>query len=224
MIAKTIKHIDNTPFMGNENLLEISNKKSFSQMIYELISNSTPNDNQLKLFNLILNLSIDHGEDTPSAIETIKVAEQNESISEAVAAGIKKIDNVHGGAIEPAMELIYKIEKNNLNIKDEVQKLISSNQKIPGFGHRIYETDPRTTLIFKTATELGIEQKYISIANKISEEMSLIKEKKLPTNIDGAIAAILCSFGWKPNLGKAVFITARVPGLCGQYLNHSSNN
>lgn len=224
MISKTVKHRDGIPFFGDKNLLEISNKNSFAQTIYELISNSVPDEKQLKLFNLILNLSIDHGEETPSAIETIKFAGQGKSISESVAAGVNQINNTHGGAIEPAMELIYEIEKNKLEIKDVIQNLVDSNQKIPGFGHRIYEVDPRTELIFKTATEFGLEQKYINIANEISNKLSLIKNKKLPTNIDGAIAAILCTFGWKPNLGKAVFIIARTPGLCGQYLNHSLKN
>jgi len=54
-----------------------------------------------------------------------------------------------------------------------------------------------------------------------SKELEAQKGKKLPLNIDGAIAVALCSFGWDSKLGKAVFLIARTPGLCGQYLTNS---
>jgi len=52
--------------------------------------------------------------------------------------------------------------------------------------------------------------------------LEIQKGQKLPLNIDGAIAVALCSFGWDPKLGKAVFIIARTPGLCGQFLNNQT--
>lgn len=218
-MVKTIKHIDSIPYFGNEKLLEVAKTKTFSEMVFELLSGKKPTKNKLKLFDLILSISIDHGTDSPSAKETIKIAEEKETISNAIAGGISKIDNVHGGAIEPAMELFYKIEKEGLNTDTVVNEYMEKNLKMPGFGHRIYEEDPRTKLIFEIANEYNIDIKFILIAQNISRELSNIKNKKIPVNIDGAIAAILCSFGWNSNLGKAVFITSRTPGLCGQYLN-----
>ena len=41
--------------------------------------------------------------------------------------------------------------------------------------------------------------------------------------IDGAIACLLCTFGWESRLGNAVFVIARVPGLCGHILNHQKS-
>jgi len=218
-MVKTITHKNNIPYFGDEKLLDTAQKNSFSDVIYELLSSTKPDTHQSKIFNLILNISIDHGNETPSAVEVIKNANEEKSISESVSAGILQINNIHGGAIEPAMELFYKIKKNNLSIKDLINEFMKKGERISGFGHRIYEVDPRTELIFKMATEESINNKFIKIAEDISKELSLVKNRKIPVNIDGAIAAILCSFGWKSNLGKAVFIIARTPGLCGQYLN-----
>lgn len=218
-MIKTIKHVNNLPYFGDEDLLGIAQTNSFASMVFEMLSGKKPSTSQIKLFELILNISIDHGPDTPSAIETIKAGQNGKNISDSVAAGIIQINDTHGGAIEPAMELFYKIESDKLDIHDLVKEYLDQDKKMPGFGHRIYETDPRAQLIFKIAEEEKIEDKYINIAKSISTELNKIKGRTIPTNIDGAIAAILCTFGWESKLAKAVFIIARTPGLCGQYLN-----
>lgn len=219
-MVKTVSHKNEMPYFGEEPLLEIAGKRSFASMIFELLSGKKPKEAELKLFEMILNISIDHGADTPSAVEVIKAGRKGKTISEAVSLGILQINDSHGGAIEPAMELFYKIKNEKLNVKDLVGDHLNQGKRIAGFGHRIYEVDPRSQLIFKMAKEEGISQGYIEIALEIDKELSLKKDRPIPVNIDGAIAAILCGFGWNSNLGKAVFIIARTPGLCGQFLTN----
>ena len=59
-----------------------------------------------------------------------------------------------------------------------------------------------------------------TFAKELENELKKQSGKNLPVNVDGAIAAVFCAFGWEPRLAKALFITARVPGLCGQFLNN----
>lgn len=219
-MTKTVVHKDNVPYFGEEELLKIAPTRSFSDMIFELLSGAKPDIHQSKLFETILNISIDHGEDTPSAVETIKAAKDGKTISESVSAGILQINDTHGGAIEPAMELFYDLKSKKLEVKSLVQEQLGQGKRLPGFGHRIYEVDPRSELLFKLAKDEGVSDDFIQIAKDIEKELELAKGKKLPVNIDGAIAAILCAFGWDSRLGKAVFVVARTPGLCGQYLNN----
>lgn len=220
-MAKTLKHIENVPYFGEEPLLEIATERNFSEMIFELLSGKRPKKGEAKVFETILNISIDHGPDTPSAVETIKLAKEGKTISESVAAGILQINDTHGGAIEPAMELLYKVKNDKLIINNFVREQLELGKRLPGFGHRIYEVDPRAQLIFKTAQENKISSEFIDIAKNIEAELKGVKGKALPVNIDGAIAAVLCAFGWSQKLGKAVFLIARTPGLCGQYLNNT---
>ncbi len=217
-MTKTVTHKDNLPYFGSEALLEIATNRKFSDMIYELLSGESPNVSQSKIFETILNISIDHGEDTPSAVEVIKSAKEGKTISESVALGILQINNSHGGAIEPAMELLYKLKNEKTNIKEFIANEISAGNRLPGFGHRIYEVDPRSELLFRLSQEEKIDQSFIEIAKEVEKELKDQKGKALPINIDGSIAAIMCAFGWDPKLGKAIFISARTPGLLGQYL------
>lgn len=219
-MAKTITHSENNNALwGSEDHLQASQDKSFAQMVFELLSEREPSDSEAKIFELILNLSIDHGSDTPSAVKVIEVAHRGKVISESVAAGILEINDSHGGAIEPAMRMLRRIKNNELAIMDLVKNAINDDGRLPGYGHRIYkDQDPRAQLILKKLKENGL-QEYKNIALEIEKELETQKGKKLPLNIDGAIAVALCEFGWNPRLGKAVFIIARTPGLCGQYLN-----
>lgn len=217
-MTKTVTHKNEKPYFGKEDLLKIAPQRSFAAMIFESLSGNKPSSHEVKLFETILNISIDHGPETPSAIETINKAKEGKLITQAVAAGVLQFNDYHGGAIEPAMELFYKIKKESLKIEEIVREYLSLDRRIPGFGHRIYKVDPRSKLLFSLAKKEKLSQEYINLAEKIQKELSGMKKKELPVNIDGSIAAILCTFGWSPALGKAVFIIARTPGLSAQYL------
>lgn len=219
-MAKTVRHEELKAYFGDEDHLTVSQKSSFSQLIFEMLSERVPEPGELKIFEIILNLSIDHGAEAPSAVATIQSAIDGKSLSESVASGIMQINQHHGGAIEPAMRIYYALQKGETNAKDLVSKYLSEDKRIAGLGHRIYkEQDPRTKLIFEKMSELGLSDEYQKIANELEQEMTGQKGKKLPLNIDAAIAVVLCTLNWDPKLSNAVFIIARTPGLCAQFLN-----
>lgn len=228
-MAKVIKHDEQgKALFGESDHLEISQNRSFSSLIFELLSEKTPTKEEEKVFELILNLSIDHGTDTPSAEATISAAKNNKNISESVADGILQINDVHGGAQEQLMKLLFSIKRQVLSlpagkagIKGLVTDYLEQDKRMPGYGHRIYkDQDPRAELILNSLKENGFSDEFINISKDLEKELEAQKGTKLPLNIDGAIAVALCTFGWDAKLGKAVFIIARTPGLCGQFLNN----
>lgn len=220
-MAKTVNHDESgKSLFGDEDHLEKSQNTSFAGMIFELLSEREPSTSELKIFELILNLSIDHGPNSPSAQATIEAAKSGKTISESVSAGISQINESHGGAIEPAMKILYGVKSGELRVKNLVEEYLKEGKRMPGFGHRVYkEQDPRTQLIFKKLEEAKMGEEFIKIAKDLEAELKSQKGIILPINIDGAIAVALCTFGWDPKLANAVFIIARTPGLCGQYLN-----
>ena len=219
-MALSVNHRGQEALFCNESHLGVSQKKRFSEMIFWLLSEHQPTISELTVFELILNLSIDHGPDTPSALAIISTAQAGKSISEAVAAGISQINDTHGGAQELLMEILYKMVKEKIPAKTIIDDYLNRKARVAGFGHRLYtEFDPRAELIINTLEKQKLGQEFISAGRRVGRELFKQTGKKLPLNIDGAIAIALCAFGWSPALGKAVFIIARTPGLCGQYLN-----
>lgn len=224
-MARTITHIDNDEekpaLFGERDHLEVSQTSTFTQMVFELLTERAPSEAETKLLDLILNLSIDHGPNTPSAVETIKAAKEGKTLSEALAQGILQINQSHGGAGEPLMEILYQVQSSKLKVKSLVEEYLKEGKRIPGLGHRVYkDKDPRAELIMDQALKLGVGSEFIQIVKDLKEELKIQSGKDLPINIDGAIAAVLCGFGLEPKLGIAVFIIARTPGLIGQYLNN----
>ncbi|OGE25419.1 hypothetical protein A3H85_00880 [Candidatus Daviesbacteria bacterium RIFCSPLOWO2_02_FULL_40_8] len=207
-MAKTADNLD---------LLNRASSVKFSDLIFETLSEKTPTEQESKLFELILNLSIDHGPDTPSATKVIETAKSGLTISQAVAAGITEINDTHGGAAEPLMEILYQIQSSKFKVQNLIEEYLREGKRLPGFGHRLYkDVDPRAQLILTS-----IESEFKGIVLEMESELEKQKGVKLPINIDGAIAVVLCSFGWEPRLGKAVFISSRASGLCTHYLNNS---
>jgi len=225
-MARTITHIDNDEtkpaLFGESDLLEVAQQNSFTQMIFEMLVERAPSEAEVKLLNLILNLSSDHGPNAPSAVATIAATKEGKTMGESVGMGMAQIGDRHGGAGGPLMEIMYRVKDQGSSIKGEIEDLLKADKRLPGVGHRVYkDLDPRAQLIMKTAVESGVGEEYVKIVNDLRDELEKQSGKSLPINIDGAIAAVFCGFGLKPELGIAIFIVARAPGLCAHFINNS---
>jgi len=73
--------------------------------------------------------------------------------------------------------------------------------------------DPRTPKLFQIASDLGMAGDYVEMAQAIRDAIEKTSGKRLPINVDGAIAALLCEMDFPPELANAFFIMARIPGL-----------
>lgn len=200
---------------------QLMGKANFGQMVYLLFKGELPSKNHGKMIEAILTSSVDHGVTPPSVLSALTVASTGAELNSAVATGILSISRFHGGAIEECMYLlkdtIELMAKENLDTNEAAKKIIikykEQNKKLSGFGHRLHTNDPRTKKLFDLAAEYGISGKYIAIAQSIKNMLEENIDKKLPINVDGAIAAVLCEMNFDPQLANAFFMIARLPGL-----------
>ena len=139
----------------------------------------------------------------------------------AVAAGLSAIGDYHGGAIENAMRLLQQAvstaKANSLTLAQQAQRLVTEytaqKKRIPGLGHRYHTADPRTARIFQLAEELQLARDHVVMFKQIQQEFARQKQKDLPINVDGAIAAVLSDMDFPPELGKGFFMLGRAAGL-----------
>ncbi len=204
---------------------ELMGKISYAQVVYLAIKGELPSENVSKILDAILVSSVDHGVTPPSALSTMTVASTGTPINAAISAGILAISKFHGGAIEDCMKTLIECkkikDKNNLSNNESavkiIQKASETKKRLSGFGHRIHTDDPRTKRLFDMAKEYNISGDYIKIIKSIESELEKSKSKKLPINVDGAIAALLCELDFDPILANAFFIIARIPGLVAHF-------
>ncbi len=203
-------HSDDKIYVYGYDLLKLAGEKSFTAAIYLILKGEMPDKSSEKMLDGMLTIAIDHGVEPSSVVAARNVYSAGSPVQAAVAAGVLAFGEYHGGAIEAAMEIFNKYQQ--LGVKKLIDDFAKSGERVSGFGHRLYTSDPRTQRLLTLAKELGFLGKYVKFAQEVEVELSK-DAKKLPLNIDGIFAALLCEMGFNPKAGKGFFIIARTPGL-----------
>lgn len=202
---------------------ELMGEVNFAQAIYLALTGNLPTPQVGVLLDAMLVSSIDHGATPPSALAARTAASTGAPLNAAVAVGILSINKHHGGAIEDSMRMLLDVLKNaedgRVSIDLAAEALVtvynSEKKRLPGFGHRIHTDDPRARRLFELAGSAGIAGRGVAALRALEEALSA-KGRRLPANVDGAIAALLVDLGLPVELANAFFIMARVPGLVAQ--------
>jgi len=196
----------------------IMREGTFADGIYLILKGESPSPAHSRMMNAILASSIDHGLTPPSSLATRTVMSGGNPLNAAVAGGVLTIGDSHGGAIEACARMLQ--EEAPADAKDApasatrtVARFREEGSRISGFGHRLHDPDPRSVTLFEMAAEEGLDGRYIAFARAIEAELEKTSGRRLPVNVDGAIAAVISEMGFDWRLGKGFFIIARVPGL-----------
>lgn len=203
-------HADGKPYVYGNDLTKLAGNTSFVATIYLILQGKLPDKSAEKMLDAILTIAIDHGVEPSSIVAARNVYSAGSPVQAAVAAGVLAFGEFHGGAIEAAMENFKKYISGGAS--EMVGEFKKSGTRVSGFGHRLYDVDPRTERLIEIAKENGFNGKYVKFAKEVEAELSS-GAKKLPLNIDGIIAALLLEMDFNPKVGKGIFIIARVPGI-----------
>ena len=196
----------------------------YPHVVYLLLKGELPSKEHGKMMDAILTACVDHGVTPPSSIASRTVASGGVPLPTAVAAGVLSIGDAHGGAIEKGAQFLQEGISRMKNEGTTVEKIAEilvkeskeQHKRILGFGHRVHTSDPRTKRLFSLADELKITGDHIALSKAIEKELEKVQGKKLPINVDGAIAAIISDMEFDWRLGKAFFLIGRVAGLTAQ--------
>jgi len=196
----------------------------YSHVVYLLLKGELPSKENGKMIDAILTASVDHGVTPPSAMASRVVASGGVPLPTAVAAGVLSIGDAHGGAIEKGAKLfqesVVRMNEEGKTV-EEIAKIVveeykEQKKRILGFGHRVHTSDPRQKRLYSLAEELKIAGDHLALSKAIEVELEKSTGKKLPINVDGAIAAIISDMGFDWRLGKGFFLLGRVAGLTAQ--------
>jgi citrate synthase len=194
---------------------------SFPDVAYLTIFGRMPNKSESRIINALMVVSVDHGLAPSALISRLAIDAAPESFQGAIAAGILAIGDLHGGAIEKCAKMLQegvkKAQKEGKDLDQMAEILVherwAEGERIHGIGHPIHKIDPRVGPLFKIAEEEGYKKDCCSLLAAISEVSQNVYGRKLPVNVDGAIAAIISDMKIDWRLGKAFFIMSRTVGL-----------
>lgn len=198
-------------------ITDIMEKLSYAEAVYLILKGQLPSKAEAELMNAILVSSIDHGASPPSVLGARTVMSGGNSLNAAVAGGVLVIGDTHGGAIEQSARIMQEWAAKSGEVTALAGELVNwlkvNKKRMPGFGHRLHNIDPRTAKLFEIAERHGYSGRHIELCKAIEKALAEKLGKALPVNVDGAIAAVISDMGFDWRLGKGFFIISRTPGL-----------
>ena len=201
---------------------EMMGRLSFAEAVYLLLMGELPTPAIGRMFNAILVSSLDHGVTPPSTLAARNVATSGAPMKDSVAAGVLAFGPHHGGDIESCMRFLdsgLAQMRKGRSLPQAAATLVEECERSgatpPGFGHRFHTRDPRAARLFQMALELELEGEHVRIIRAVERELAKRTDgaARTPVNVDGAIAAISADLGFAYELGNAVFLISRLPGL-----------
>jgi citrate synthase len=202
---------------------EMMGRLGFAEAVYLLLMGELPTPAIGRMLNAVLVSSIDHGVTPPSTLAARNVATSGAPLKDCVAAGILAFGPHHGGDIESCMRFLdsgLTHMRGGKTVQQAAEAIVGECVKVdevpPGFGHRYHTRDPRAARLFQMALELEVEGEHvrlIRVTERALESHTARFGRPLPVNVDGAIAAICADLGFAYELGNAIFLISRLPGL-----------
>ncbi len=184
---------------------------SFSATAFLAWFGRKPSDAEATLFEACLVASLDHGANPPSAQTARITASCGKPIADSVASGLLTLGARHGNAGSECAAWLRT--HSSSTPADAINHAIADGKRIPGFGHAVYDQDPRAQALIALATKTVAKHQHIAFAQEVSKTLSALKNKAMPLNVDGAIGAICADLGWPDDIADALFILGRTAGL-----------
>ncbi len=223
LAAFSYRHNRGMPYVYPDN--DLTYPGNFLSMIYRIAELKYNPDPRLEhALDVLFILHADHEQNcSTSAVRSVG-SSQVDPYS-AVAAGIAALYGpLHGGANEQVLRMLRRIERKE-NISDFLKGVEDGNERLMGFGHRVYKNyDPRAKIIKKAAYEVfevtGTNP-LLDIAlelEKIALEDEYFVERKLYPNVDFYSGIIYEALGMPVEMFPVLFAIGRTAGWISQWL------
>ena len=181
----------------------------------------------VKALDLLLLLHADHEQNCSTSTVRL-VGSSQANLFASVSAGINALFGpLHGGANQAVLEMLNNLHTSGEDPGEFMTKIKNkqTNQRLMGFGHRVYKNyDPRAAIIKKTADDilakLGASDPLLDIAMKL-EEVALADdyfvERRLYPNVDFYTGLIYKAMGFPTKMFTVLFALGRLPGWIAQW-------
>jgi citrate synthase len=195
-----------------------------------MITGKRPSSLEERIMDVALILHADHGMNA-STFATMVVASTLSDFYFSVGSGIAALNGpLHGGANEQVIKILNEIGSVD-RVKSWVDRALSKNNKISGFGHRVYKAyDPRARILGPLAEYLVRDNARIKptydVAKKLEDIVvaKLGKEKKIFPNVDFYSGIVYSCLGIPPEMFTPIFAVSRVAGWTARTLEYKENN
>ncbi len=178
----------------------------------------------IRILNLLLFLTSDHGPNVSGAYTTITGACAGIPLPQALAAGISMIGPRFGGAVEGAARAFGEGVEKKMTPKEFVEYWTDVRRaKIMGIGHLKYSKnnpDPRVARLISELHRMKMKTPVLDFARRV-QDVTTGKADTLILNWDGAMGCVLYDLGFPAESMNGFFVLARAIGFIGHWIDQA---
>ena len=221
--AWAFRHAQGKPYVYPDN--DLGYAANFLAMLFRMSEQKFEADERLvKALEVLFILHADH-EQNCSTNAVRSVGSSQVDPYSAISAGIAALFGpLHGGANEAVLKMLRRIGSID-NVPQFIDGVKDGNERLMGFGHRVYKNyDPRAKIIKKACDDVfsvtGVNP-LLKIAvelEKIALEDEYFVKRKLYPNVDFYSGLIYEALSFPPEMFTVLFAIPRTSGWLAQWL------
>jgi len=229
LAAFAYRHNMGLPYVYPDN--DLSYPGNFLSMMFKKTEMKYEPDPRLeKALDVLFILHADH-EQNCSTNAVRGVGSSQVDPYSAVAAGVAALYGpLHGGANEAVLRMLRRIETTD-NIPDFLEGVKSREEKLMGFGHRVYKNyDPRARIIKKhldDVLEATEDNPLVEIATELEKHAlddEYFTERKLYPNVDFYSGMIYEALEIPTDMFTVIFAIPRTSGWVSQWMEMNDDS
>jgi citrate synthase len=222
LAAFAYRHSMGLPYVYPDNELDYS--ENFLSMLFKMESRFEPDERLARALDILFILHADH-EQNCSTNAVRSVGSSDVDPYSAVAAGVAALYGpLHGGANEAVLRMLRRIETTD-NIPDFLEGVKNREERLMGFGHRVYKNyDPRARIIKKNVDEV-LEATGANPLLEIAVELEkraldddYFTSRKLYPNVDFYSGLIYEAMRIPTDMFTVIFAIPRTSGWIAQWM------
>ena len=221
--AWAFRHAQGKPYVYPNN--DLTYTENFLSMLFKMSEREYNADPRLaQALEVLFILHADHEQNcSTNAVRSIG-SSQVDPYS-AVSGGIAALYGpLHGGANEAVLRMLKRIGSKD-NVGEFIEGVKNGDERLMGFGHRVYKNyDPRAKIIKKACDDVfevtGVNP-LLEIAQeleKIALEDEYFVKRKLYPNVDFYSGLIYEALQFPPEMFTVLFAIPRTAGWLAQWL------
>jgi citrate synthase len=223
LAAFAYRHCLGLPFVYPDN--ELSYVGNFLSMLFKMSElQYKPDPRVERALEILFILHADHEQNCSTTAVRVVGSSQADPYS-SVAAGIAALYGpLHGGANEAVIKMLSRIGDVS-EVPGFIEAVKSGEQRLMGFGHRIYKSyDPRARLIKQAADDVfeargtsPLLQIALELEKRALEDEYFVSRRLYP-NVDFYSGLIYQALGIPAPMFTVLFAIARTSGWVAQWL------
>jgi citrate synthase len=222
LAAFAFRHHRGLPYVYPEN--ELSYTANFLNMLFRIgVKEYRPNPVLERALDVLFILHADHEQNCSTTAMRVIGSSEADPFCALAGAMAGLYGPLHGGANEAVLRMLNRIGSVE-NIPAFIAKVKNKEEKLMGFGHRVYKAyDPRASIIKRTADEvfevtgrnplldIALELERIALSEKY------FIERNLYPNVDFYSGIIYQAMGFPVEMFPVLFAIPRTAGWLAQW-------